>query len=705
MKMTPRIVAGVIALSALVLGASPAFAEKLDQRCTATMLNRTAPVNSFGGFAIPNVPAERGIYRVRVSCERNGRLVRGQSQILDLVPNAETPVGPIEFGRYVPVPQTLKLYAQNDKVVLQRADETVQLFLWAIYGDGRVTTLDGRLHGTVYISSNPAIATVDEDGLVTAVARGPVNIIAVNEGIAATIDLMIDLPQDRDGDGLPDDYERRNGLNMNDPTDAAIDLDGDGLSNLDEYRNNSLPRTADTDGDGINDGEEVARGLRPDRADTDRDGLIDGDEDRYGTNPLIADTDGDGLTDGDEVRLGFRPTEVDETTEVVGQVVDPDGAAVEDAVVIIARRFVGNTDAAGNFRIAPVSADARRLTAEVRRIKDGEVLDGRGVAAQVVPSGTTDMGVIRLRRILNAVGGHISSPRGEPVPDARVTVSVGLDERGANANQQGDYLVRFVREGDVTVIATDPDTGLRGRAYGVLDPDASVTIDVQLSASGTIEGTVFNRADQPVGPGIPVTLRGPVNLESETDEVGRYRFDFIPLGLYTLEAFDPAGNRGRTTAAITNTNQVVPADISFLGVGRVTGLVETGGGALVANARVTLVGRGPFGGRFETQSDAQGSFAFNSVFVGPFDVSVQDPRSGLAGVSSGSIDFEGDEAQVTVTLRGAGSFSGVVYESDAATPVPGAVVQFDPSGRQVVADAQGAFHIDFLPLGNYTLTA
>jgi type VI secretion system secreted protein Hcp len=39
---------------------------------------------------------------------------------------------------------------------------------------------------------------------------------------------------DTDGDGIPDDYETANGLNVN-ANDANLDKDGDGLSNLNEY--------------------------------------------------------------------------------------------------------------------------------------------------------------------------------------------------------------------------------------------------------------------------------------------------------------------------------------------------------------------------------------------------------------------------------------------------------------------------------------
>lgn len=87
------------------------------------------------------------------------------------------------------------------------------------------------------------------------------------------------LRPDSDRDGMPDGWEASNGL---DPTSAAGadgadgDLDGDGLSNLDEYRNNSNPRSRDTDGDGVSDSVEVANGSDPSDA-SDR-GMKPGDD-------------------------------------------------------------------------------------------------------------------------------------------------------------------------------------------------------------------------------------------------------------------------------------------------------------------------------------------------------------------------------------------------------------------------------------------
>jgi len=46
---------------------------------------------------------------------------------------------------------------------------------------------------------------------------------------------------DADGDGLPDEWEKRYGLNPNDPGDAAADKDGDEFTNLEEFQAKTDP--------------------------------------------------------------------------------------------------------------------------------------------------------------------------------------------------------------------------------------------------------------------------------------------------------------------------------------------------------------------------------------------------------------------------------------------------------------------------------
>jgi hypothetical protein len=86
-------------------------------------------------------------------------------------------------------------------------------------------------------------------------------------------------------------------------TTGASDVDGDGLTALEEFEAGTSVTDADSDGDGLADGaERREHDTDPLNRDTDDDGLADGAElDAHGSDPLDADTDEDGLQDGVEV--------------------------------------------------------------------------------------------------------------------------------------------------------------------------------------------------------------------------------------------------------------------------------------------------------------------------------------------------------------------------------------------------------------------
>ena len=107
---------------------------------------------------------------------------------------------------------------------------------------------------------------------------------------------------DSDADGLPDLIEAHYGLSQDDPADAAGDLDGDGVSNLQAYQY----------------GWNLMAHFEP--YDGDQDRILDAVEDRWAAaHPgsldkhvfadAVADFDGDGVMNFEEIKLGLNLTQ------------------------------------------------------------------------------------------------------------------------------------------------------------------------------------------------------------------------------------------------------------------------------------------------------------------------------------------------------------------------------------------------------------
>jgi Bacterial TSP3 repeat len=90
--------------------------------------------------------------------------------------------------------------------------------------------------------------------------------------------------KDSDGDGLPDLWEIRYGLDPHDSADGRADGDRDGLDNLSEMRLHMAPGQRDSNHNGVADGDE----------DSDVDGLRNRTEIRTGSDPTLADSNHDG---------------------------------------------------------------------------------------------------------------------------------------------------------------------------------------------------------------------------------------------------------------------------------------------------------------------------------------------------------------------------------------------------------------------------
>lgn len=134
---------------------------------------------------------------------------------------------------------------------------------------------------------------------------------------------------DDDNDRMPDGFEIAYAFDPLNPADAALDTDGDTLTNLQEYQRATHPRLKDMDADGVNDNLDVFPGNPTEWLDFDRDGVgnnadLDDDNDgmpdsfemAYGLNPFspsdsALDSDADGMSNLKEYQHGTNPNIAD----------------------------------------------------------------------------------------------------------------------------------------------------------------------------------------------------------------------------------------------------------------------------------------------------------------------------------------------------------------------------------------------------------
>ena len=92
---------------------------------------------------------------------------------------------------------SFRVHADQRKLVLETIGEKHPLQVIGEFPDGSVRIISAKVYGTTYVSRNTDVATVDANGMVTAVGSGETTIVARNgeRETEATIVVKIKLPE------------------------------------------------------------------------------------------------------------------------------------------------------------------------------------------------------------------------------------------------------------------------------------------------------------------------------------------------------------------------------------------------------------------------------------------------------------------------------------------------------------------------------
>ena len=323
---------------------------------------------------------------------------------------------------------------------------------------------------------------------------------------------------------------------------------------------------------------------------------------------------------------------------------------------------------------------------------------------------------------LNSTGAAVA------VPNAEVILSVGGTPIAfAVTDASGIYTVTLVPVGAFSVEAFDPVTAGRGRASGSVTGGAvPIEANVLLDALGVIRGVVLESGTLEPLKGWQVRLsqtspsgRSLPALMTMTSVDGSFSFPGASVGSFTVSTWKSGVVGGASASGqVSRAGQLVEVPLVVTIVRRVTGTVAgtvfNPDGSIASSAQIDVCPASE--GCHATVNSADGLFSIPDIPLGRFTVKAHAQVTGnqSVGTTGGTLLFEGDTAQVSVTLMGLSSVSGHVYElvNSVLTPAAYASVLLYgqpgsgcPGACQQSTDAVGAFTFTNIPARTFTVTA
>ncbi len=317
---------------------------------------------------------------------------------------------------------------------------------------------------------------------------------------------------------------------------------------------------------------------------------------------------------------------------------------------------------------------------------------------------------LRLGPIGTVRGTVYNAERAETIGGADIKLSFGSQSRSVMSGPDGTFIFESVPGGPFRISAVSPE-GLSGSTEASLNSEGQIVdVMVVLEGKGIVEGTVFNASGSPVALA-EVTLTGQSrhSQSTQTGPDGKFLFDFVPLGQFTVKARPQGaltpGDGGQTSGKVEWNGQAVHAEVIFQGTVSV-GVVVTGKvGASPVD--VKLQSGGIFGGRAVPSGIENNVMIFEAVPRAPFTVSASQITpigtviSASASIGADVLPQDGGRLvpDIELALSEVGRIYGRVTAPD-TTPVSAAKVTLTAGNLNVLAlsDADGTFEFVGMPL-------
>ncbi|HKS38859.1 MAG TPA: LamG-like jellyroll fold domain-containing protein, partial [Verrucomicrobiae bacterium] len=337
-----------------------------------------------------------------------------------------------------------------------------------------------------------------------------------------------------------------------------------------------------------------------------------------------------------------------------------------------------------------------------------------GRTSAIVPRAETASVRIDLTPTGTIRGVFVKADLATPISFAQVAIG---DIGFATTDINGRFEVGGIPLGTYRLTAKDAVTGRLGINTTTLTFDGEIKevhLVEQIQFRGEIFGKVVDMFGTGVVAGAAVTLNssdplsGPRTMTTGSD--GRFSFPDALPGPFSLTAIDPETQFPTSkSATLPDRTSGFEIDILLQPVASISGTIYQPDGVTPAtNATVEFTG-------LILDTDPSGRVAFTRLRIGSYVLRANSRAAGQTrsiGETNILIAAPGIAPEFALTLRGVGSVSGQVFESDRVTPVVGGEVRLDLQGQFFQGQAESKFtdltgHYSFenIPVGNYRLVA